>query len=333
MLYWRSMKLKVKSKKPTVPAPSTPHDPDIEPPKPEQELALLKALKQGPKSLGDLRRDHELSAIVLGQILKLRPKVFRGYEDAVGRYLVGLTSYKTEPEDNRVQPESIDQKIAKLVEDAKWNGISTNRLWGRHRIPTKVSEDFQARHADLVDLVEREDNQRRLKKFLVWKTAKRPTEPVPVPIGQSQAFANAVGTIESESEQNAPEPVHRPSVELALDRDQLCHLIAAGARGSQWLEARYGITMARIQAVCREYPELRIRVEKRYDSPLSEFSVSIAPEEPPIAPEPALKAAQTPVEMPKLTPEDLQRMRWKPGAHRVAKPEHPEHRTRHPLPI
>jgi hypothetical protein len=130
--------------------------------------------------------------------------------------------------------------------------------------------------------------------------------------------------------------VHRPSVEVALDRDMLCSQVAAGPRDVRgYLGQRFGISMARVEAVCREYPEIRFRLERRYNSELSDYVLSIEPEPPP--PEPvAVMPAQPAFEAPPLSPEEMARATWRPPApgmqnRRVRQGSGGIHRERHPL--
>ena len=58
--------------------------------------------------------------------------------------------------------------------------------------------------------------------------------------------------------------------------------------------------------------QLKIAIERRYDSPLSDFVISLRQESVKAEFTPAAPA-QPPAEGPKLSKEDMARMKWKPG--------------------
>jgi hypothetical protein len=317
-------------------------------PYPDQDLEYLTkvvaALKdhQEPLSLGDMRRIYNFQPVKLLEVCHRHLELFTLKEGSQGNRIQHPTTFIALRKvdivaDNRIQPESVDQKIAGIIEAASWSGISVGKIWSRHKIQSKVSEDYALRHPDLVNIEERTDREGKTRKFLVWKAA---IKPVAVPETVLGASSSARASNTSAAEQSTPEtpPKHAPSPELALHKDELLHLLSSGARGSTWLEEHRGITMQDIRCVAAEFPEIRFRIEKRYDSPLSDYSISLAPPEP--EPEIVAVTPQPPsFESPEdhMSAEDKSRMRFRPpspgmGNRRIRQGNNAGiHRDRHPL--
>jgi hypothetical protein len=293
---------------------------------------LVSACEANPQSLGELRRKHEIQPQEIARIMKAYPGIF-SIVDNSGRPHVKLLVSPMEALVTKPTPlfAQFELKILRVLNDAKKTGVTQNRLHSHHRISTATSTRFVADHPGLVELVTRKDQQGRLRTF-VRLIQKPEAIEAPVPVATSETVASeAPQSVETADEQSNAKAIDPSDETLLRDRNVLAEFLSV-PRGSSWLCEVSHLSLERIRLIAQTFPESRIGIEQRYPSVHSDFIISMRH-----APVPEVRVETPPpkppaIEGPKLSAEDMKKMRWKPGGRDRSLNEHrSRYRERHPL--
>jgi hypothetical protein len=271
---------------------------------------LIAAIEGGPLSLGDIRREAEIQPEVVERLVTADPDLFKRV-DVGGRPGVEL----------RPPLSPLDAKLFRILKDCR-SGVSLARLWSSNKVKTEDSRAFAERYSDLVTIVSRLTREKKLREFLVLKSATPVLPETPAPL--SQATPDTPDAISSvmiaDAASNAPESSRATPPPINSEIAARCALLIlwlkAGWRSSDWLEAM-GFLMAWVHEIIIAYPGL-ILLERNEHVGHFEFRVSLLkkPEQhsPLIVPPSQPKEEEGPV----FSKEEWARMKARPPSRGMA---------------
>jgi hypothetical protein len=212
---------------------------------------------------------------------------------------------KTEIPDNRTAAPNDDAKLFKLLQGTRgWTFSALNR----EGFSQTIAKNFVSRYPDLVEIAERRNTKGKFQACIRIRpgvelptAAPEPSMPMALPVEEEKPVESPVATF-----------TPPPQYSLEVKRLELMGLLEQAPRYSNFLED-VGFSLELIKRIAEEYPNT-VSIEagqlgQRYVWHVSMTLPEAAPEL-----QFALKVQAPEPPAPVLSPEELQRARWRPAA-------------------